>query len=70
MRVPQLVVGEQKGAGAVELEKLDSQTRVAVRMPSAVADYLRATYSNLNLQGVPWSARPCNCCSASRRVMR
>ncbi|AZC53614.1 MULTISPECIES: PAS domain-containing sensor histidine kinase [Pseudomonas] len=53
MRVPQLVVGEQKGAGAVELEKLDSQTRVAVRMPSAVADYLRATYSNLNLQGVP-----------------
>ncbi|MCB2256401.1 transporter substrate-binding domain-containing protein [Pseudomonas chlororaphis] len=53
MRVPQLVVGERKGAGTVELEKLDSQTRVAVRMPSAVADYLRTTYSNLNLQGVP-----------------
>lgn len=53
MRVPQLVVGEQKGAGAIELEKLDSQSRVAVRMPSAIADYLRSTYSNLNLQGVP-----------------
>lgn len=53
MRVPQLVVGEQKGAGAVELEKLDAQARVAVRMPSAVADYLRLTYPNLNLQGVP-----------------
>ena len=53
MRVPQLVVGERKGAGTVELEKLDSQARVAVRMPSAVADYLRLTYPNLNLQGVP-----------------
>ncbi|NBF13321.1 PAS domain-containing sensor histidine kinase [Pseudomonas sp. Fl4BN1] len=53
MRVPQLVVGERKGAGVVELEKLDSQARVAVRMPSTVADYLRLTYPNLNLQGVP-----------------
>ncbi|MFJ2365735.1 PAS domain S-box protein [Pseudomonas sp. NPDC087697] len=53
MRVPQLVVGEQKGTGIVELEKLDSQSRVAVRMPSAVADYLRSNYGNLNLQGVP-----------------
>ncbi|MCE4057717.1 PAS domain-containing sensor histidine kinase [Pseudomonas sp. Au-Pse12] len=53
MRVPQLVVGERKSAGAVELEKLDSQARVAVRMPSTVADYLRLTYPNLNLQGVP-----------------
>ncbi|CAD5203455.1 PAS domain S-box protein [Pseudomonas sp. FEN] len=53
MRVPQLVVGERNGAGAVELEKLDSQTRVAVRMPSVVADYLRGTYPSLNLQGVP-----------------
>ncbi|WP_043228661.1 PAS domain S-box protein [Pseudomonas sp. CF161] len=53
MRVPQLVVGERQGAGAVELEKLDAQSRVAVRMPGAVADYLRATYPNLNLQGVP-----------------
>ena len=53
MRVPQLVVGERKGNGAVELEKLDAQSRVAVRMPGPVADYLRATYPNLNLQGVP-----------------
>ena len=53
MRVPQLVVGERKGSGAVELEKLDSQSRVAVRMPSTVADYLKVTYPNLNLQGVP-----------------
>nr|WP_256676573.1 sensor histidine kinase [Pseudomonas sp. H3(2019)] len=53
MRVPQLVVGEQKGAGAIELEKIDSHSRVAVRMPGAIADYLRNTYGNLNLQGVP-----------------
>ncbi|WP_085599146.1 MULTISPECIES: PAS domain S-box protein [unclassified Pseudomonas] len=53
MRVPQLVVGERKASGAVELEKLDSQARVAVRMPSAVSEYLRQTYPNLNLQGVP-----------------
>ncbi len=53
MRVPQLVVSDRKGSGAVELEKLDSQTRVAVRMPSATADYLRSNYPHLNLQGVP-----------------
>lgn len=53
MRVPQLIVSAQKEAGTVELERLDSQTRVAVRMPSTVADYLRSTYTNLNLQGVP-----------------
>ncbi|WP_296186800.1 PAS domain-containing sensor histidine kinase [Pseudomonas sp. UBA1879] len=53
MRVPQLVVGERDGAGAVDLEKLDSTVRVAVRMPSATADYLRANYSHLNVQGVP-----------------
>ena len=53
MRVPQLVVSDQKTTGTVELEKLDSQTRVAVRMPSATADYLRGNYPHLNLQGVP-----------------
>ena len=53
MRVPQLIVGAQKGAEGVELEKLDSQARVAVRMPSATADYLRSNYPTLNLQGVP-----------------
>ncbi|AXQ50022.1 PAS domain S-box protein [Stenotrophomonas rhizophila] len=53
MRVPQLVVGARTGAMSVELEKLDAQTRVAVRMPSVLADYLRGNYSGLNVQGVP-----------------
>ncbi|WP_341961555.1 transporter substrate-binding domain-containing protein [Pseudomonas sp. RC10] len=53
MRVPQLVVGERDGSGAVDLEKLDSNVRVAVRMPSATSDYLRANYTHLNVQGVP-----------------
>ncbi len=53
MRVPQHIVGVREGAGAVELEKLDEVSRVAVRMPSVVADYLRSNYPNLNLQGVP-----------------
>ena len=53
MRVPQLLVGERDGAGAVDLDKLDSQVRVAVRMPSATADYLRSNYTHLNVQGVP-----------------
>jgi PAS domain S-box-containing protein len=53
MRVPQLVVGERDGVGAVDLEKLSSQVRVAIRMPSVTADYLRSNYIHLNLQGVP-----------------
>jgi len=53
MRVPQLVVGPRTGAMAVELEKLEPDQRVAVRMPSPLADYLRSNYGNLNLQGVP-----------------
>lgn len=53
MRVPQLVVGARNGIGAVDLERLDSQTRVAVRMPSVTADFLRSSYPGLNLQGVP-----------------
>lgn len=53
MRVPQLVVSDQKASGVVDLEKLDSQVRVAVRMPSSTADYLRGNYPHLNLQGVP-----------------
>ncbi|MDE1168717.1 MAG: transporter substrate-binding domain-containing protein [Pseudomonas sp.] len=53
MRIPQLIVGQRNGAINVDLEKLDGNDRVAVRMPGAVADYLRATYANLNLQGVP-----------------
>jgi len=53
MRIPQLIVGERSGAVKIELEALTEGDRVAVRMPSVVADYLRATYSNLNAQGVP-----------------
>lgn len=53
MRVPQLIVGEQKSAAGVELETLDSQSRVAVRMPGTTADYLRINYPMLNVQGVP-----------------
>ncbi|MGH8355661.1 MAG: transporter substrate-binding domain-containing protein, partial [Pseudomonas sp.] len=52
LRVPQLLVGERNANGAVDLERLDATQPVAVRQPSAVADYLRATYSNLRLQAV------------------
>ncbi|MEQ4314239.1 transporter substrate-binding domain-containing protein [Pseudomonas syringae] len=53
LRVSQLLIGERDGGTAVELEKLDSLSRVAVRMPSATADYLRSNFPHLNLQGVP-----------------
>lgn len=53
MRVAQRVVGDRNGSVAVDLETLGEADRVAVRMPSSVADYLRDTYSNLNIQGVP-----------------
>ncbi|WP_414704885.1 PAS domain-containing sensor histidine kinase [Pseudomonas sp.] len=53
MRVPQRVVGPRNGAVAVDLETLAGNQRVAVRMPSALAEYLRANYPGLNLQGVP-----------------
>ncbi len=49
MRVSHLVVGERNGAGAVDLEKLDARDPVVLRMPGAVADYLRSTYPNLTL---------------------
>ncbi|MEK1940170.1 MAG: transporter substrate-binding domain-containing protein [Pseudomonas sp.] len=52
MRVPQLAVGARVGGAAVDFEQLGSNDPVAVRVPSAVADYLRTSYSNLNLQGV------------------
>ena len=60
MRVPQLLVGARNGGGAVDLEQLGPAEPVAVRMPSAVADYLRGTYINLSLQGV----------SAERQALR
>ncbi|MCU1726567.1 PAS domain S-box protein [Pseudomonas sp. 7P_10.2_Bac1] len=53
MRIPQLLVGERNGSVSVDLDRVDSQTRVAVRMPSAAADFLRASYPGLNVQGVP-----------------
>ena len=53
MRVPHLLVGERNAGGSVDLERVDSQVRVAVRMPSSAADYLRSNYPHLNLQGVP-----------------
>ena len=53
MRVPHLLVGERNAGGSVDLERVDSQVRVAVRMPSSAADYLRSSYPGLNLQGVP-----------------
>ena len=53
MRVPQLLVGERNGSGSVDLDRIDSKTRVAVRMPGATADFLRSSYPGLNLQGVP-----------------
>jgi len=53
MRVPQRLIGLRGGAAQVDLERLGPEARVAVRMPSALADALRATYPGLNLQGVP-----------------
>ncbi|NIF17442.1 sensor histidine kinase [Pantoea sp. Cy-639] len=53
MRVPQLLVGPRSGALTVDLEALGAGERVALRMPSKLADYLRGNYANLNLQGVP-----------------
>ncbi|MGO2769475.1 PAS domain-containing sensor histidine kinase [Pseudomonas taetrolens] len=53
MRIPQLLVGVRNGTGSVDLESIDSQTRVAVRMPGVTADFLRSSYPGLNLQGVP-----------------
>ncbi|TRX75072.1 PAS domain-containing sensor histidine kinase [Pseudomonas mangiferae] len=50
MRVAHLVVGERNGAGAVDLDNLGARDPLALRVPSAAADYLRGTYSNLNLQ--------------------
>ncbi|SDW36235.1 multi-sensor signal transduction histidine kinase [Pseudomonas syringae] len=53
LRVSQLLIGERDGSAAVDLEKLDSLSRVAVRMPGPTADYLRSNFAHLNLQGVP-----------------
>jgi len=52
MRVPHLLVGARDGTGAVDLEQLDGEAPVALKVPSAVADYLRSSHANLHLQAV------------------
>ncbi|WP_213881721.1 transporter substrate-binding domain-containing protein [Pseudomonas sp. dw_358] len=52
LRVSQLLAGLRGGATGVDLEQLDTSEPIAVRQPSAVADYLRTTYPRLPLQGV------------------
>ncbi|WP_300655296.1 PAS domain S-box protein [Pseudomonas sp.] len=52
MRVPHLVVSEQRGISAVDLDRLAYDELVAVREPSPVFEYLYKTHNNLQLQGV------------------
>lgn len=52
LRIPQLLVGERNADMAVDLDLLGEGDPVAVLQPSAVASYLRANYSNLDLEGV------------------
>ncbi|WP_372874583.1 PAS domain S-box protein [Pseudomonas sp.] len=52
MRVPHLVVSEQRGISAVDLDRLGHDEPVAVREPSAVFEYLYKTHNNLQLQAV------------------
>jgi PAS domain S-box-containing protein len=53
LRIPHLLVGERLGELGVELEGLDQYESLAVREPSAVADYLRGNYFNLRLLPLP-----------------
>jgi PAS domain S-box-containing protein len=52
MRVPHLIVGEQRGNSAVDLDRLERTESIALRTPSPAADYLSSTYPNLQLQAV------------------
>jgi PAS domain S-box-containing protein len=52
MRVPHLVVSEQRGISAVDLDRLGYDEPVAVREPSAAFEYLYKTHNNLQLQAV------------------
>lgn len=52
LRVPHLVVGERSGSGTVDLDQIDLDTQVALRIPSQAADYLSKTHANLRLLGV------------------
>ena len=53
LRIPHLLVGERQGEVGVELESLGPREPLAVRRPSAVFDYLRGSYSNLQLRPQP-----------------
>ncbi|MWV11257.1 PAS domain S-box protein [Pseudomonas sp. R-28-1W-6] len=53
LRIPHLLVGERLGTVAVELEQLGTSDVIAARTPSAVVDYLRSNYFNLNLLARP-----------------
>ena len=53
LRIPHLLVGERGGEVGIDLEQLGEQDVIAVRSPSAVADYLRSNYFNLRLQAAP-----------------
>src|SRR3990167_5186487 len=46
MRVPHLVVSEQRGISAVDLDRLGHDELVAVREPSPVFEYLYKTHNN------------------------
>ncbi|WP_068829638.1 PAS domain S-box protein [Pseudomonas sp. BMS12] len=53
LRIPHLLVGERGGEVGIDLEQLGEQDAIAVRVPSAAADYLRSNYFNLQLQAAP-----------------
>lgn len=52
LRVPHLVIGERTGNGAVDLDRIDLEEQVALRVPSQAADYLSKTHGNLRLMAV------------------
>lgn len=49
MRVPYLVVGKQRGR-MVDLDRVGREELISLRVPSAAAEYLRSTHSNLQLR--------------------
>src|SRR5690606_24751766 len=53
LRIPHLLVGERLGEVGIELERLGPGDPIAVRRRSAVADYLRGNYFNLELLAQP-----------------
>lgn len=53
MRVPYLLVGASNGVSTVDLARLDGRQSIALKSPSVAAYYLRSSYPNLDLRGVP-----------------